>query len=60
MLAPPREGTFDVQDGNIHIKTPNKDSHPMGSSTEKVPLLTTAGPSSSTEEKVRLPCAMFR
>ncbi|XP_070006531.1 protein PIN-LIKES 6 [Nicotiana tabacum] len=51
MLAPPREGTFDVQDGNIHIKTPNKDSHPMGSSTEKVPLLTTAGPSSSTEEK---------
>ncbi|OIT00642.1 PREDICTED: protein PIN-LIKES 6-like [Nicotiana attenuata] len=51
MLAPPREGTFDVEDGNSHIKTPNKDSHPMGCSTEKVPLLTTAGSSSSTEEK---------
>uniref|UniRef100_A0A2P2L1C2 Auxin:hydrogen symporter n=2 Tax=Rhizophora mucronata TaxID=61149 RepID=A0A2P2L1C2_RHIMU len=35
MLAPPPEGTFDIEDGNLPIKNPPKDSSP-----EHVPLLT--------------------
>lgn len=35
MLAPPPEGTFDIDDGNIPIKNAPKDGTP-----EQVPLLT--------------------
>lgn len=35
MLAPPSEGTFDIDDGNLPMKSPPKDGSP-----EQVPLLT--------------------
>lgn len=60
MLAPPPEGTFDIEDGHLPIKIHSKErlsSHPAGSSAEQVPLLTTNGEpadsSSSKKEKVR-------
>lgn len=60
MLAPPPEGTFDIEDVNLPIKISNKErlpSHPPGSSAEQVPLLTTnVAPSDSggsKKEKVR-------
>lgn len=34
MLAPPPEGTFDNEDGNVPLKIPQKDGSP-----ENVPLL---------------------
>ncbi|XP_062073074.1 protein PIN-LIKES 6 [Humulus lupulus] len=37
MLAPPPEGSFDIDDGNLPIKGPSKED---GSSPEQVPLLT--------------------
>ncbi|XP_059305202.1 protein PIN-LIKES 6-like isoform X2 [Lycium ferocissimum] len=53
MLTPPPEGTFDVEDGNLHIT-----SHPTGSSAEQVPLLTAeaapAGPSASKEHMIKV------
>lgn len=60
MLAPPPEGSFDVEDASIPVKIPNKErllSHPSGSSAEQVPFLTTnvapADSSSSNKEKVK-------
>lgn len=60
MLAPPPEGTFDIEDGHLPIKIHSKErlpSHPSGSSAEQVPLLTTNGEpadsSSSKKEKVK-------
>ncbi|KAK4359524.1 hypothetical protein RND71_021753 [Anisodus tanguticus] len=54
MLAPPPEDTFDVGDGNHHIRSP---SHPTGSSAEQVPLLTaeaaSAGPSVSKKAMIK-------
>lgn len=35
MLAPPLEGTFDIEDVNLPIKSPPKDGTP-----EQLPLLT--------------------
>lgn len=35
MLAPPPEGTFDIEDGNLPIKDPPKDA-----TAEQLPLLT--------------------
>lgn len=35
MLAPPSEGTFDIEDGSLPMKSPLKDS-----SLEQLPLLT--------------------
>lgn len=60
MLAPPREGTFDIEDARLPIKIHNKEtlpSNPSGSSAEQVPLLATnvepADSSSSKKEKVK-------
>lgn len=40
MLAPPPEGTFDIEDGNLPLKSPAKDAPPKDAAPEQVPLLT--------------------
>ncbi|CAI9097143.1 OLC1v1033495C1 [Oldenlandia corymbosa var. corymbosa] len=51
MLAPPPEGTFDVEEGNCHIKNPSKSSSQSqlkANSPEQVPLLNEEAASADT------------
>lgn len=60
MLAPPPEGTFDIDDGSIPVKSTSKDSSQAfkDSTSEQVPLLTQEGISiddtAQKKDKVRL------
>lgn len=60
MLAPPPEGTFDIDDASIPVKSTSKDSSQAlkDSTSEQVPLLTQEGISiddtAQKKDKVRL------
>lgn len=52
MLAPPPEGTFDIEDGSLPMKSPPKEDTP-----EHVPLLTeeeNASTNSNTSKTVKV------